>query len=299
MCVWSVKAASAPFQTARDESNWVSSECHIAEHRVVDLTPHGSGWLYAQTRWNCCFSLPYSWFCPFGIVRITTRGLMVFIFSILCLFWMGGNQLLANQPVSQSVSHLHVCICSTSASSSKAIHIWEKQTKKRPFLYFHCLWDWDSSGPWEVLCARARARACVSVSLWVHCSRLVGGFGSNTEVRQTSDNNATEAKCWRGERKKKIPHRLCLVGLVGISSLHVFYPQKKKQRLIEMRELRGVFYISSLYSLEILVCSVCVRCSGPYSWSHRLCENQPIIILRIFARKTTIQLWYESRLYFI
>jgi len=60
MCVWSVKAASAPFQTARDESNWVSSECHIAEHRVVDLTPHGSGWLYAQTRWNCCFSLPDS-----------------------------------------------------------------------------------------------------------------------------------------------------------------------------------------------------------------------------------------------
>lgn len=48
------------------------------------------------------------------------------------------------------------------------------------------------------------------------CVCVEGGSGSNTEVRQTSDNNAAEAKCGgggeRGERRKKSHTDFVLLG---------------------------------------------------------------------------------------
>lgn len=54
-----------------------------------------------------------------------------------------------------------------------------------------------------------------------------GALGSNSEVRQTSDSNANEAKCGKG---KKTPHRLFPVGVAGIFVLCLDSNAKRKKK---------------------------------------------------------------------
>lgn len=78
-----------------------------------------------------------------------------------------------------------------------------------------------------------------------------GALGSNSEVRQTSDSKANEAKCGKG---KTTPHRLFPVGVAGIFVLCLDSNAKRKKKiqrvrvvvghLIEMRPLRGGLNVS-------------------------------------------------------
>ncbi len=99
-----------------------------------------------------------------------------------------------------------------------------------------------------------------------HCFRLsMGALDQNTEVRQTSDNNETDAKC-RGERKeeeeegegegkKEIPHRLCAVGVVGISSSLVC--NKKRGSLRCGRRERRLKCLIIIFPRDIGLLRVC------------------------------------------
>lgn len=77
---------------------------------------------------------------------------------------------------------------------------------------------------------------CVSYSALF---QAVGGSGSNSEVRQTSDNKRNQSQMIGGNKSHT---DFCPVGVVGIFSLPVF--TRKKKRLIEMRPLRGGLNVS-------------------------------------------------------